>query len=175
MGTTPPGQNFIYLHLNRVTTTDDLDMIYVAGPGHGGAAVVANTYPGLQKLFLQFSFPGGDPQATAHRSARGRFTKAACLVVAGVVGDGEAETGPLATAWHSNKFLNPATDGAVPPIPHLNGYNKIANPTILARIEPEELDQLLRGYGQTPIFVEGHDPELMHEATAAALDTAVRS
>jgi len=201
---TTPGQNFIYVHLNRVITKYDLDMIYVAGPGHGGPAVVANTYlegtysevypqisedeAGLQKLFLQFSFPGGIPSHSSpecpgsiHEGgelgyslshAFGAVFDTPDLLVACVVGDGEAETGPLATAWHSNKFLNPATDGAVLPILHLNGY-KIANPTILARIEPDELDQLLRGYGWTPILVEGHDPALMHEAMAAALDTAV--
>jgi len=201
---TTPGQNFIYVHLNRVITKYDLDMIYVSGPGHGGPAVVANTYlegtysevyphisqdeAGLQKLFLQFSFPGGIPShaspecpGSIHEGgelgyslshAFGAVFDTPELIVACVVGDGEAETGPLATAWHSNKFLNPATDGAVLPILHLNGY-KIANPTILARIEPDELDQLLRGYGWTPIFVEGHDPALMHEAMAAALDTAV--
>ena len=201
---TTPGQNFIYVHLNRVITKYDLDMIYVAGPGHGGPAVVANTYlegtysevyphisqdeAGLQKLFLQFSFPGGIPShaspecpGSIHEGgelgyslshAFGAVFDNPDLLVACVVGDGEAETGPLATAWHSNKFLNPATDGAVLPILHLNGY-KIANPTILARIEPDELDQLLRGYGWTPIFVEGHDPALMHEAMAAALDSAV--
>lgn len=143
---------------------------------------------GLQKLFLPFSFPGGIPShaspecpGSIHEGgelgyslshAFGAVFDTPNLVVACVVGDGEAETGPLATAWHSNKFLNPATDGAVLPILHLNGY-KIANPTILARIEPDELDQLLRGYGWTPILVEGHDPALMHEAMAAALDTAV--
>ena len=201
---TTPGQNFIYVHLNRVIKKYDLDMIYVSGPGHGGPAVVANTYlegtyseiypnisqdeAGLQKLFLQFSFPGGIPShaspecpGSIHEGGElgyslshsfGAVFDNPNLVVACVVGDGEAETGPLATAWHSNKFLDPVTDGAVLPILHLNGY-KISNPTILARIEHEELEQLLRGYGWTPIFVEGHDPALMHEAMAAALDTAV--
>ena len=201
---TTPGQNFIYVHLNRVITKYDLDMLYVSGPGHGGPAVVGNTYlegtyseiypdisrdeAGLQKLFLQFSFPGGIPShaspecpGSIHEGgelgyslshAFGAVFDNPDLVVACVVGDGEAETGPLATAWHANKFLNPATDGAVLPILHLNGY-KIANPTILARIEHEELDQLLRGYGWTPLFVEGHEPALMHEAMATALDTAV--
>ena len=201
---TTPGQNFIYVHLNRVITKHDLDMIYVSGPGHGGPAVVANTYlegtyseiypdisrdeAGLQKLFLQFSFPGGIPShaspecpGSIHEGGElgyslshsfGAVFDNPDLVVACVVGDGEAETGPLATAWHSNKFLNPATDGAVLPILHLNGY-KIANPTILARITREELDQLFRGYGWTPLFVEGDEPELMHEAMARALDTAV--
>ena len=201
---TTPGQNFIYAHLNRVIKKYDLDMIYVSGPGHGGPAVVGNTYlegtysefypditqdeAGLQKLFLQFSFPGGIPSHAApetpgsiHEGGELGYSLSHSfgavfdnpeLIVACVVGDGEAETGPLATAWHSNKFLDPATDGAVLPILHLNGY-KISNPTILARIEPEELEQLLRGYGWTPIFVEGHEPALMHQAMAAALDTAV--
>ena len=201
---TTPGQNFIYVHLNRVIKKYDLDMIYVSGPGHGGPAVVGNTYlegtyseiypdisqdeAGLRKLFLQFSFPGGIPShaspecpGSIHEGgelgyslshAFGAVFDNPDLLVACVVGDGEAETGPLATAWHSNKFLNPATDGAVLPILHLNGY-KISNPTILARIEPEELEQLLRGYGWTPLFVEGHEPALMHEAMATALDAAV--
>ena len=183
---TTPGQNFIYAHLNRVINKYDLDMIYVSGPGHGGPALVANTYlegaysevypnvgqdeAGLKKLFTQFSFPGGisshvSPQTpgSIHEGgelgysishAFGAVFDNPDLVVACVVGDGEAETGPLATAWHSNKFLNPVTDGAVLPILHLNGY-KISNPTILARITHEELDQLLRGYGWTPFFVEG--------------------
>ena len=201
---TTPGQNFIYVHLNRVIKQYDLDMIYISGPGHGGPAVVANTYlegsysevypgisrdeAGLQKLFLQFSFPGGIPShaspecpGSIHEGGELGYSLSHAfgavfdnpeLVVACVIGDGEAETGPLATAWHSNKFLDPATDGAVLPILHLNGY-KISNPTVLARITHEELDQLLRGYGWTPIFVEGDDPRLMHEAMAAALDSAV--
>ena len=201
---TTPGQNFIYVHLNRVIKKYDLDMIYVSGPGHGGPAVVGNTYlegtyseyypnvsqdeAGLRKLFLQFSFPGGIPSHAApetpgsiHEGGElgyslshsfGAVFDSPELIVACVVGDGEAETGPLATAWHSNKFLNPATDGAVLPILHLNGY-KISNPTLLARITREELEQLLRGYGWTPYFVEGHEPEPMHQAMAAALDTAV--
>lgn len=201
---TTPGQNFIYAHLNRAIKQYDLDMIYVSGPGHGGPAVVANTYlegtyseiyphisqdeAGLQKLFLQFSFPGGIPShaspecpGSIHEGgelgyslshAFGAVFDNPDLVVACVVGDGEAETGPLATAWHSNKFLNPATDGAVLPILHLNGY-KIANPTVLARIEPEELDQLLRGNGWIPYYVEGHEPALMHEAMATTLDRVV--
>ena len=201
---TTPGQNFIYVHLNRVIKKYDLDMIYVSGPGHGGPAVVGNTYlegtyseiypnisqdeAGLQKLFLQFSFPGGIPShaspetpGSIHEGGElgyslshsfGAVFDNPDLIVACVVGDGEAETGPLATSWHSNKFLNPATDGAVLPILHLNGY-KIASPTILARISREELEQLLRGYGWTPFFVEGHEPELMHEAMAATLDTVV--
>ena len=201
---TTPGQNFIYAHLNRVITRCDLDMIYLSGPGHGGPAVVGNTYlegtyseiypdisrdePGLRKLFLQFSFPGGIPShaspecpGSIHEGgelgyslshAFGAVLDNPSLIAACVVGDGEAETGPLATSWHSNKFLDPATDGAVLPILHLNGY-KISNPTILARITREELDQLLRGYGWTPMFVEGHDPMLMHEAMATAMDRAV--
>jgi xylulose-5-phosphate/fructose-6-phosphate phosphoketolase len=201
---TTPGQNFIYAHLNRVIKKYDLDMIYVSGPGHGGPAVVANTYlegtysevyphitqdeAGLQKLFLQFSFPGGIPShaspecpGSIHEGGElgyslshsfGAVFDNPDLIVACVVGDGEAETGPLATAWHSNKFLDPVHDGAVLPILHLNGY-KIANPTLLARITREELEQLLRGYGWTPIFVEGSDPAPMHEAMAAALDSAV--
>jgi xylulose-5-phosphate/fructose-6-phosphate phosphoketolase len=201
---TTPGQNFIYVHLNRIIKQYDLDMIYVSGPGHGGPAVVGNTYlegtyseiypnisqdeAGLQKLFLQFSFPGGIPShaspecpGSIHEGGELGYSLSHSfgavfdnpeLIVACVIGDGEAETGPLATAWHSNKFLNPVSDGVVLPILHLNGY-KIANPTILARISHEELEQLLRGYGWTPIFVEGHEPDLMHEAMAAALDRAV--
>ncbi len=201
---TTPGQNFIYVHLNRVIRKYDLDMIYVSGPGHGGPAVVGNTYlegtyseiypdisqdeAGLRKLFLQFSFPGGIPShvspecpGSIHEGGElgyslshsfGAVFDNPDLVVACVVGDGEAETGPLATAWHSNKFLDPVTDGAVLPILHLNGY-KIANPTLLARITREELEQLFRGYGWTPLFVEGHEPGLMHEAMAATLDLAV--
>jgi xylulose-5-phosphate/fructose-6-phosphate phosphoketolase len=201
---TTPGQNFIYVHLNRVIIKYDLDMIYVSGPGHGGPAVVANTYlegtyseiypdisqdvAGLKRLFRQFSFPGGIPShaspecpGSIHEGgelgysishAFGAVFDNPSFIVACVVGDGEAETGPLATAWHSNKFLNPITDGAVLPILHLNGY-KISNPTLLARISREELEALLRGYGWTPCFVEGHEPALMHEAMAAALDAAV--
>ena len=201
---TTPGQNFIYVHLNRVIKKYDLDMIYVSGPGHGGPAVVANTYlestyseiypeisqdeAGLQKLFKQFSFPGGIPShaspecpGSIHEGGELGYSLSHSfgavfdnpeLVVACVIGDGEAETGPLAAAWHSNKFLNPVSDGAVLPILHLNGY-KIANPTLFARMEPEELEQFLRGCGWTPYFVEGHEPELMHEAMAATLDTAV--
>ena len=201
---TTPGQNFIYVHLNRVIKKYDLDMIYVSGPGHGGPAVVGNTYlegtyseiypeisqdeAGLRKLFLQFSFPGGIPShaspecpGSIHEGGElgyslshsfGAVFDNPGLIVACVVGDGEAETGPLATAWHSNKFLDPATDGAVLPILHLNGY-KISNPTVLARITREELEQLLRGYGWTPIFVQGHEPLPMHQAMATALDQAV--
>ena len=201
---TTPGQNFIYVHLNRIIKKLDLDMFYISGPGHGGPAVVANTYlegtytevyphitqdvAGLKKLFTQFSFPGGIPShaspecpGSIHEGGELGYSLSHAfgaafdnpdLVVACVVGDGEAETGPLATAWHSNKFLDPATDGAVLPILHLNGY-KIANPTVLARISHEELEQLLRGYGWTPYFVEGHEPELMHEAMATTLDAVL--
>ena len=201
---TTPGQNFIYLHLNRIIREHDLDMIYISGPGHGGPAVVANTYlegtysevypnisrdeAGLRKLFTQFSFPGGIPShaspecpGSIHEGGELGYSLSHAfgaafdnpgLIVACVIGDGEAETGPLATAWHSNKFLDPATDGAVLPILHLNGY-KIANPTVLARISREELEQLLRGYGWTPYFVEGHEPALMHEAMAVTLDTVL--
>jgi xylulose-5-phosphate/fructose-6-phosphate phosphoketolase len=201
---TTPGQNFIYVHLNRIIKKYDLNMIYIAGPGHGGPALVGNTYlegtyseiypnisqdeAGLKKLFTQFSFPGGIPShvspecpGSIHEGgelgyslshAFGAVFDNPNLVVACIVGDGEAETGPLATAWHSNKFLNPITDGAVLPILHLNGY-KIANPTILARISHEELDQLLRGYGWTPYFVEGEEPEKMHQLMATILEKAV--
>ena len=201
---TTPGQNFIYTHLNRIIKKYDLDMIYMSGPGHGGPAVVGNTYlegtyseiysnvsqdeAGLKRLFTQFSFPGGIPShasadcpGSIHEGgelgyslshAFGAVFDNPALIVACVVGDGEAETGPLATSWHSNKFLNPASDGAVLPILHLNGY-KIANPTLLARISREELQQLLRGYGWIPYFVEGHEPMPMHEAMAATLDTVI--
>ena len=190
---TTPGLNFIYVHLNRIIKAYDLNMIYICGPGHGGPAIVSNTYlegtysemypnisedaEGIQKLFKQFSFPGGIPSHTAaevpgsiHEGgelgyalshAYGAAFDNPELFVAAVVGDGEAETGPLATSWHSNKFLNPATDGVVLPILHLNGY-KIANPTVLSRISHDELDQLLRGYGYTPYFVEGHEPDVVH-------------
>lgn len=201
---TTPGQNFIYVHLNRIIKQHNLSMIYLSGPGHGGPAVVANTYlegtysevypdvsqdtVGLQKLFQQFSFPGGIPShaspecpGSIHEGGELGYSLSHAfgavfdnpeLIAACVIGDGEAETGPLATAWHSNKFLNPITDGVVLPILHLNGY-KIANPTILARISHEELEQLLQGYGWAPIFVEGSDPKLMHEAMATALDKAI--
>jgi xylulose-5-phosphate/fructose-6-phosphate phosphoketolase len=203
---TTPGQNFVYTHLNRVIKKYDLDMIYISGPGHGGPAVVSGTYlegtysevyanvsqdeAGLQRLFTQFSFPGGIP---SHASAEcpgsiheggelgyslshafGAVFDNPKLVVACVIGDGEAETGPLATSWHSNKFLNPASDGAVLPILHLNGY-KIANPALLARIPREELVHLLYGYGWTPYFVEGDEPMPMHEAMAATLDSVIET
>ena len=201
---TTPGQNFIYAHLNRIIKEYDLDMIYIAGPGHGGPALVGNTYlegtyteiypaisrdeTGLQKLFKQFSFPGGIPShvspecpGSIHEGgelgyslshAFGAVFDNPGLIAACIIGDGEAETGPLATAWHSNKFLNPVTDGTVLPILHLNGY-KIANPTLLARISREELEQLLKGYGWTPYFLEGDDPEKMHQAMAGVLDQII--
>jgi xylulose-5-phosphate/fructose-6-phosphate phosphoketolase len=201
---TTPGQNFIYAHLNRAINAYDLDMIFVSGPGHGGPAVVGNTYlegtysevypdisqdeAGLRKLFRQFSFPGGIPShaspecpGSIHEGGElgyslshsfGAVFDNPDLIVACVVGDGEAETGPLATAWHSNKFLDPASDGAVLPILHLNGY-KIANPTILARMEHQELEQFMLGCGWTSHFVEGDDPMRMHQAMAAALDRAI--
>ena len=198
---TSPGLNFIYVHLNRIIRARDVDMIYVTGPGHGGPALLAQTwlegsytdlYPhvtrdadGMRRLFKQFSFPGGVPSHTAAETpgsineggelgyslahAYGAAFDNPDLVVACVVGDGEAETGPLATSWHSNKFLNPATDGAVLPILHLNGY-KIANPTVLARIPRAELEELFTGYGYQPWIVEGADPEQMHQQMAATLD-----
>src|ERR1700752_381391 len=178
---TAPGLNFVYVHLNRLIKKLDLNVIYVAGPGHGGPGLVANTYlegtysevyggvsqteEGLRHLFKQFSFPGGIPSHVAPETpgsiheggelgyalthAHGAVFDNPDLIAACIVGDVEAETGPLATSWHSNKFLNPVTDGAVLPILHLNGY-KIANPTILARVSREELDQLFRGYGWAP-------------------------
>ncbi|MBX6363007.1 MAG: phosphoketolase family protein [Gemmatimonadetes bacterium] len=201
---TTPGLNFIYAHLNRVIRRGDLDMIFVTGPGHGGPAVVANTYlegtyselypevsrdaEGMQRLFKQFSFPGGIPSHAAPETpgsineggelgyslahAFGAAFDNPDLIVACVVGDGEAETGPLAAAWHSNKFLDPITDGAVLPILHLNGY-KIAGPTVLARIGADELDALFRGYGWTPYLVEGDEPLPTHQAMAATLDTVI--
>lgn len=201
---TTPGQNFIYAHLNRVIKANDLNMLYLSGPGHGGPALVGNVYlegtfseyypdvpqneAGLKRLFQLFSFPYGlsshvSPQVPGSIHEGGELGYSLShsfgavfdnpdLIAACIVGDGEAETGPLATAWHSNKFLNPKTDGAVLPILHLNGY-KISNPTILARIEHDELEQLLRGYGWTPYFVEGDDPMSMHQLMAAALDTVI--
>jgi xylulose-5-phosphate/fructose-6-phosphate phosphoketolase len=201
---TTPGLNFIYVHLNRVIKTRDLDVIYICGPGHGGPGMVANTWlegtyselyssvpqtkDGMRRLFRQFSFPGGIPSHAAPETpgsineggelgyslshAYGAVLDNPDLIAACVIGDGEAETGPLATAWHGNKFLNPATDGAVLPILHLNGY-KIANPTILARIPHEQLEALLVGYGYKPHFVEGDDPPRMHQLMAAALDRVV--
>jgi len=201
---TTPGQNFIYVHLNRVIKKYDLDMFYVAGPGHGGPALVGNTYlegtwsevypdvsqdeAGLKKLFKQFSFPGGISSHVAPTTpgsiheggelgyslshAFGAAFDNPGLVVACVIGDGEAETGPLATSWQSTKFLNPVSDGAVLPILHLNGY-KISNPTVLARIGDEELTQFLRGCGWEPLFVEGDDPEEMHQLMAGTLEQAI--
>src|SRR5208282_3832757 len=201
---TTPGQNFIYAHLNRVIKTRDLDVIYVAGPGHGGPALVANTYlegtysefyphipqteDGLRKLFKQFSFPGGIPSHVAPETpgsiheggelgysiahANGAAFDNPDLLVCCVVGDGEAETGPLAGSWHCNKFLNPARDGAVLPILHLNGY-KIANPTVLARLTDEKLTQLFSGYGYKPYFVEGRDPQAMHQLMAQTMDAVL--
>ena len=201
---TTPGLNFIYAHCNRIIKSHDLNMIYIAGPGHGGPGLVANvwlegsyseSYPnipmdadGIKRLFQQFSFPGGvGSHATAETPgsiheggelgyalshAYGAAFDNPDLVVCCVVGDGEAETGPLATSWHSNKFLNPAHDGAVLPILHLNGY-KIANPTLLARIGHDELKNLFIGYGYKPYFVEGSDPMKMHQKMAATLDLII--
>jgi xylulose-5-phosphate/fructose-6-phosphate phosphoketolase len=201
---TTPGQNFIYVHLNRVIKQYDLDMFYVAGPGHGGPAIVANVYlegtwsevypdvtqdeSGLKKFFKQFSFPGGISSHVAPTTpgsiheggelgyslshAFGAAFDNPGLIVACVVGDGEAETGPLATAWQSNRLLDPMTDGAVLPILHLNGY-KISNPTLLARISHEQLEQFFRACGWTPYFVEGDDPDTMHELMASTLDQAI--
>jgi xylulose-5-phosphate/fructose-6-phosphate phosphoketolase len=201
---TTPGQNFIYVHLNRVIKKYDLDMFYIAGPGHGGPAIVGNVYlegtwsevypnvtqdeKGLKKLFTQFSFPGGISSHVAPTTpgsiheggelgyslshAFGAAFDNPDLIVACVVGDGEAETGPLATAWQSNKLLNPINDGAVLPILHLNGY-KISNPTILARIEDDELEQFFRGCGWKPYFVVGDDPATMHQLMATAMEKAI--
>jgi len=201
---TTPGLNFIYVHFNRVIKARDLNVIYIAGPGHGGPGLVANTYlegtysefypnitqdtEGMKKLFRQFSFPGGIPSHVAPETpgsiheggelgyalshAFGAVFDNPDLIACCVVGDGEAETGPLATAWHSNKFLNPVNDGAVLPILHLNGY-KIANPTVLARISRRELENLFIGYGYKPYFVEGSDPEMMHQLMASTLDTVI--
>jgi xylulose-5-phosphate/fructose-6-phosphate phosphoketolase len=201
---TTPGLNFIYVHMNRIIKKFDLNAIYIAGPGHGGPGLVANTYlegsysefypniqqseEGLRRLFKQFSFPGGIPSHVAPETpgsiheggelgysiahANGAAFDNPGLLVCCVVGDGEAETGALAASWHSNKFLNPARDGAVLPILHLNGY-KIANPTILARMSDSELTQLFVGYGYRPYFVEGREPDAMHQLMAGTLDTMV--
>ena len=201
---TTPGLNFIYVHLNRIIKKYDLNAMYIAGPGHGGPGIVANTYlegtysefythipqneEGLKRLFRQFSFPGGIPSHVAPETpgsiheggelgyslahAYGAVFDNPDLLACCVVGDGEAETGPLATSWHSNKFLNPVRDGAVLPILHLNGY-KIANPTVLARLSNKELTQLFNGYGYGAHFVEGQEPELMHQLMAATLDTVI--
>jgi len=199
---TTPGLNLIYAHLNRVIKAQDLNVIYIAGPGHGGPGIVANTYlegtysqvypavsqdaAGMARLFRQFSFPGGIPSHVAPETpgsiheggelgyslvhAYGAALDNPDLIAACVIGDGEAETGPLAASWHSSKFLNPATDGAVLPILQLNGY-KIANPTVLARIPHAELESLLSGYGYKPYTVEGDDPEVVHQQLAATMDT----
>ncbi len=201
---TTPGLNLIYAHMNRVIKANDLNAIYVIGPGHGGPAIVANAYlegtysdvypsisrdaDGMRRLFRQFSFPGGIPSHVAPETpgsiheggelgyvlthAFGAAFDNPDLLVCAVVGDGEAETGPLAASWHSNKFLNPARDGAVLPILHLNGY-KIAQPAVLARIPEAELDQLMRGYGYHPYHINGGDPAEVHQRFAAILDTVV--
>ena len=201
---TTPGLNFIYVHMNRAIKKFDLNAIYIAGPGHGGPGLVANTYlegtysefypniqqseEGMQRLFKQFSFPGGIPSHVAPETpgsiheggelgysiahANGAVFDNPDLLVCCVVGDGEAETGALAASWHSNKFLNPARDGAVLPILHLNGY-KIANPTVLARMSDSELAQLFAGYGYVPYFVEGREPDAMHQLMAGTLDTVI--
>lgn len=198
---TSPGLNFLYAHLNRAIQDHDLNAIFLCGPGHGGPAMLANTwlegsyserYPavsrdeqGMRRLFRQFSFPGGVPSHASPETpgsiheggelgyvlshAYGAAFDNPSLLVACVIGDGEAETGPLATAWHSNKFLDPVRDGAVLPILHLNGY-KIANPTVLARIPQAELESLLTGYGYQPYFVDGDDPDILHPRMAAVLD-----
>jgi xylulose-5-phosphate/fructose-6-phosphate phosphoketolase len=203
---TTPGQNFIYVHLNRVIKKYDLDMFYIAGPGHGGPALVSNTYlegsyseiypnitqdeAGMKKLFTQFSFPGGISSHVAPTTpgsiheggelgyslshAFGAAFDNPDLIVACIIGDGEAETGPLATSWQSNKLLSPISDGAVLPILHLNGY-KINNPTILARIEPDELEQFLRGCGWNPYFVEGDNPDTMHKLMAEIMEEVIKS
>ncbi len=201
---TSPGLSFIYIHLNRLIKKYDLNMIFMAGPGHGAPGVLApiylegtysEVYPdksqdaaGMQKFFKQFSFPGhigshctpempgsiheGGELGYSLSHAYGSVFDSPDLITAVVVGDGEAETGPLATSWHSNKFLNPKRDGAVLPILHLNGY-KIANPSILARISHDELESLFRGYGYKPYFVEGDDPEVMHSLMAAAIESCI--
>src|SRR5579864_4958802 len=198
---TSPGLNMLCVHLNRVIKRDDLNMIYIIGPGHGGPSLVAHAYlegtysevypnisqdaEGMKKLFKQFSFPGGIPSHVAPETpgsiheggelgyalshAYGAAFDNPDLIVACIVGDGEAETGPLATGWHGNKFLNPIRDGAVLPILHLNGY-KIANPTVLARIPHEELESLLRGYGYAVYTVEGDQPAKMHSLMAQTID-----
>lgn len=202
---TTPGLNFIYVHMNRMIKNYDLDVIYLAGPGHGGPGLVANVYlegtyseyypnisqdeDGMKKLFKQFSFPGGIPSHVAPETpgsiheggelgyvvahAYGAVFDNPDLIVTCVVGDGEAETGPLAASWHSNKFLDPVTDGAVLPILHLNGY-KIANPTILARIPRSELESLFIGYGYRPYFVEGDDPFTLHQLMSETLEKVIK-
>jgi len=202
---TTPGLNFIYVHLNRIIKNQNLNMIYITGPGHGGPGIVANTYlegtysevypnvsqdeQGMKRLFRQFSFPGGIPSHVAPETpgsiheggelgyalshAYGAVFDNPDLIAACVIGDGEAETGPLATSWHSNKFLNPLTDGVVLPVLHLNGY-KIANPSVLARISHDELEHLFLGYGYSPYFVEGRDPLKMHRLMASTLDVVIQ-
>ncbi|HEV2718108.1 MAG TPA: phosphoketolase, partial [Terriglobales bacterium] len=199
-----PGLSFVYVHLNRLIKKYDLDMIFLAGPGHGAPGVLGPTYldgtyseiypeksqdvDGLHEFFKQFSFPGGigshctpETPGSIHEGGElGYVLSHACgatfdnpeLIVAAVVGDGESETGPLATSWHINKFLNPARDGAVLPILHLNGY-KIDNPTLLARISHDEIENLFRGYGWTPYFVEGSDIDSMHQAMAATVQRCI--
>ncbi|HLN28831.1 MAG TPA: phosphoketolase, partial [Gemmataceae bacterium] len=201
---TTSGQNFLYVHLNRVIKEYDLNMLYISGPGHGGPALVANAYlegtysevypnigqdeAGLKRLFTQFSFPGGIPSHVAPETpgsiheggelgyalshAYGAAFDNPELIVTCVVGDGEAETGPLATGLHGNKFLNPARDGCVLPILHLNGY-KIANPCFLARIPKDELQKFFEGMGYRPYFVEGREPDAVHQQLAGVLDTVV--
>ena len=200
-----PGLSFCWVHLNRLIRRDDLDVIFLAGPGHGAPGVLAPTYlegtyaeiypekgedeAGMRRFFKEFSFPGGigshctpETPGSIHEGGELGYSVSHAfgaaldnpeLLVTVVVGDGEGETGPLATAWHSNKFLNPARDGAVLPILHLNGY-KIHNPTLLARISHEELESLFRGYGWTPHFVEGEDPAQMHQTMAATLETCLQ-
>ena len=198
---TVPGQNFVFVHLNREIKRYNLNLILLSGPGHGGNFYIANDYldgsysevypnitedeKGMQKLFKQFSFPGGVPSHCAPETpgsineggelgysiahAFGAVFDNPSLIAAVTIGDGEAETGPLATSWHSNKFLNPITDGAVLPILHLNGY-KISNPTVLSRIPHEELQKLMEGYGWKPYWVEGDDPMTMHKLMAETMD-----
>src|SRR5204862_3086615 len=202
---TTPGLNFVYVHLNRIIKMYNLNVIYICGPGHGGPGMVAIFYndttsseiytaiqqneEGMQRLFKQFSFPGGIPSHVAPETpgsiheggelgyalvhAYGAVFDNPDLLACCVVGDGESETGPLAASWHSNKFLNPARDGAVLPILHLNGYT-IANPTVLGRLSDDQLMHLVTGYGYKPYFVEGHEPEAMHQLMAATLDTVVK-
>ena len=201
---TIPGQNFIFMHLNRVITKYNLNMIYLVGPGHGGQTAVTNAYldgtyteiypkitrdeEGLKRLFKQFSFPGGisshvAPETPGSIHEGGELGYSLChafgavldnpnLIATAIVGDGEAETGPLATSWNINKFLNPVTDGTVLPILHLNGF-KISNPTVLSRITHQELVDLMRGYGWEPYFVEGDDIDTMQELMAKTLDEVI--
>lgn len=199
-----PGQNFVYIHLNRIIKKYNLDMIFISGPGHGGQASVSNTYlegsysqiypnitkdyEGLKKLFKQFSFPGGISSHAAPETpgsineggelgyslahAYGAVLDNPNLIAACIIGDGEAETGPLSASWHINKIINPKTDGVVLPILHLNGY-KIANPTIFARISDDEVDNFFKGCGYTPYYVEGKDPKQLHKRMATVLDNII--